>query len=153
MRESEREIFLEQFQAQREDTVVGFAVMGGAFGEAIDLTGERLAGAAVVGVGLPAICAERELIRSYFDEREGKGFDYAYSYPGIIRVLQAAGRVIRSETDRGVVFLIDERFARPPYRYLLPSEWLPAPVRNSLQVEDVLNAFWNPQACPSKGQA
>ena len=152
MRESEREVFLEQFQAQREDTVVGFAVMGGAFGEAIDLTGERLAGAAVVGVGLPAICAERELIRSYFDEREGKGFDYAYSYPGIIRVLQAAGRVIRSETDRGVVFLIDERFARPPYRYLLPSEWLPAPVRNSLQVEDLLTAFWNSQACSSKGK-
>ena len=120
--------------------------------EAIDLTGERLAGAAVVGVGLPAICAERELIRSYFDVREGKGFDYAYSYPGIIRVLQAAGRVIRSEKDRGVVFLIDERFARPPYRYLLPADWHPATVRSSLQIEDSLTRFWTVPTPSLKGQ-
>ncbi len=152
MTEIEREMFLEQFKEQQTDTVVGFAVMGGAFGEAIDLTGERLAGAAVVGVGLPAICAERELIRSYFDVREGKGFDYAYSYPGIIRVLQAAGRVIRSEKDRGVVFLIDERFARPPYRYLLPADWHPATVRSSLQIEDSLTRFWAPPTPSSKGQ-
>ncbi|HUV12639.1 MAG TPA: ATP-dependent DNA helicase [Acidobacteriota bacterium] len=152
MTETDREMFLEEFTEQQEDTVVGFAVMGGAFGEAIDLTGERLAGAAVVGVGLPAICAERELIRSFFDTREGKGFDYAYSYPGIIRVLQAAGRVIRSETDRGVVFLIDERFARRPYRHLLPAEWCPAPVRNSAQIEDSLTRFWTVPTPSIKGQ-
>jgi len=151
MTETDREIFLEQFTERKETTVVGFAVMGGAFGEAIDLAGERLAGAAIVGVGLPAICAERELIRSFFDTRGEKGFDYAYSYPGIIRVLQAAGRVIRSETDRGVVFLIDERFARRPYRHLLPAEWRPAPVRNSLQIEDSLTEFWTIPPPPAKG--
>ncbi len=152
MTETEREMFLEQFTEQQEETVVGFAVMGGAFGEAIDLTGERLAGAAVVGVGLPAICAERELIRSFFDTREGKGFDYAYSYPGIIRVLQAAGRVIRSETDRGVVFLVDERFVRRPYCHLLPAEWRPVTVRNSVQIEDSLTKFWTVPTPSLKGQ-
>ena len=152
MTETEREMFLEQFTEQQEETVVGFAVMGGAFGEAIDLTGERLAGAAVVGVGLPAICAERELIRSFFDTREGRGFDYAYSYPGIIRVLQAAGRVIRSETDRGVVFLVDERFVRRPYCHLLPAEWRPATVRNNGQIEDSLTRFWTVPTPSLKGQ-
>jgi DNA excision repair protein ERCC-2 len=96
--------------------------MGGIFGEGIDLVGERLSGAIIVGVGLPAICRERNLIRDYFDER-GTGFDFAYRYPGINRVLQAAGRVIRTGQDRGALLLVDKRFCRPG---------LPTPAAGSL---------------------
>ena len=102
---------------------LGFAVMGGVFGEGIDLVGDRLIGAIIVGVGLPQLCVERDLIRDYFQEKTGAGFDYAYTFPGMNRVLQATGRVIRSETDRGVVLLIDARFAEPRYRRLFPAWW------------------------------
>ena len=89
-------------------------------GKAIDLVGDRLIGAIVVGVGLPRLCVERDLIRDYFQDKTGRGFDYAYTFPGMNRVLQATGRVIRSETDRGGVLLIDSRFRRPLYRGLFP---------------------------------
>ena len=97
MTERQREEFLERFETDNPATLVGFAVMGGVFGEGIDLVGTRLCGAAIVGVGLPAVGLERELIRDYFADRLEKGFEYAYMYPGINRVLQAAGRVIRTE--------------------------------------------------------
>jgi DNA excision repair protein ERCC-2 len=151
MTEFDREEFLIRFENHEEEALAGFAVMGGAFGEAIDLAGERLAGVAIVGVGLPAICPERELIRDYFDVQEGKGFEYAYSYPGMIRVLQAAGRVIRSETDRGVVFLIDERFARAPYRFLLPGDWKPGAVRSTVQIQESLESFWSVKSSSPEG--
>ena len=142
MSEPERTAFLAAFQAQPEGTLVGFAVMGGIFGEGIDLVGERLVGAAIVGVGLPQVCLERDLIRDYFQEKRGAGFDYAYTFPGLNRVLQAAGRVIRSEQDLGIILLLDKRFSHPRYRHLLPSWWSPVKVRSSGQVEDRALQFW-----------
>jgi DNA excision repair protein ERCC-2 len=145
MTEGERDRFLGQFKANNGRTLVGFAVMGGIFGEGIDLVGDELTGAAVVGVGLPAICQERELIREHFDQ-QGAGFEFAYLYPGINRVLQAAGRVIRSERDRGTVLLIDERFTSARYRGLFPAEWQPIPVRDELELKAALTRFWNDEA-------
>ncbi|MDM8525780.1 helicase C-terminal domain-containing protein [Desulfococcaceae bacterium HSG8] len=142
MTEPERDEFLKRFAGKDSQSLIGFAVMGGIFGEGIDLVGDRLSGAVIVGVGLPGICLERELIREYFANTHGKGFEYAYIYPGINRVLQAAGRVIRSEKDRGVVLLIDQRFASFQYKHLLPSEWLPVRVRNEKQFEKDLEQFW-----------
>jgi DNA excision repair protein ERCC-2 len=142
MSEPERESFLARFEAGTTRTLVGFAVMGGIFGEGIDLVGTRLSGAAIVGVGLPAVGLERELIREYFAERLEQGFEYAYMYPGINRVLQAAGRVIRSETDRGVVLLIDRRYGSEPYRALLPEGWMPVTIRQAEQLASELERFW-----------
>jgi DNA excision repair protein ERCC-2 len=116
--------------------------MGGVFGEGIDLVGTRLCGAAIVGVGLPAVGLERELIRDYFAGRLDQGFEYAYMYPGINRVLQAAGRVIRTETDRGVVLLIDQRYGTEPYRALLPEHWSPLRIRHPEQLTVELQRFW-----------
>ena len=121
MTEAEREAFLAQFSADNQETLIGFAVMGGIFGEGIDLVGERLIGAVVVGVGIPQLGLERDLIKDYFDQHNGSGFAYAYQYPGFNRVLQATGRVIRTETDRGIIVLIDERFTHARYRRLFPA--------------------------------
>jgi DNA excision repair protein ERCC-2 len=142
MTEIQREQFLDQFSHDNRDTLAGFAVMGGVFGEAIDLVGDRLTGAVIVGVGLPAISPERELIREYFQDQNEKGFEFAYQYPGINRVLQAAGRVIRSDKDRGVVLLIDQRFANFRYRSLLPAEWRPVSVSGQNQLDGILSEFW-----------
>jgi DNA excision repair protein ERCC-2 len=148
MSEAERDEFLQQFDSYKksETTLVGFAVMGGIFGEGIDLVGDRLTGAVVVGVGLPAICLERELIREYFvnPEQGGRGFEYAYIYPGINRVLQAAGRVIRSEEDRGVILLVDERFSWQQYNSLFPKEWQPFRVLDEQHLTQALDQFWHP---------
>jgi len=142
MSEVEREAFLAAFAAGHAETLVGFAVMGGIFGEGIDLAGERLIGAIIVGVGLPQLCLERDLIRDLFQENTGSGFDYAYTYPGMNRVLQATGRVIRSERDRGVVLLIDTRFGEPRYRRLFPTWWCPRRVRNTAQIGQAVRQFW-----------
>ncbi len=142
MSEQEREAFLAAFAVEHGETIVGFAVMGGVFGEGIDLVGDRLIGAIIVGVGLPQLCVERNLIRDYFQEHTGAGFDYAYTFPGMNRVLQAIGRVIRSETDRGVVLLIDARFAEPRYRRLFPDWWQPAPARGAVEIRNALSQFW-----------
>jgi Rad3-related DNA helicase len=120
MTPKEREEFLSHFDAHAKTPLVGFCVMGGIYSEGIDLVGKRLIGAIVVGVGLPSLSNEREAIRVYFDEKSEEGNAYAYIYPGMNRVLQAAGRVIRTEDDRGVVLLIDDRFAEPTYRQLFP---------------------------------
>ena len=143
MRESERQAFLKRFADDNLQTLVGFAVMGGIFGEGIDLVGDRLLGAVVVGVGLPGISLERELIKQYFSATLGAGFEYAYLYPGINRVLQAAGRVIRTENDRGVVLLIDQRYARFQYKSLLREEWDPIWVKDAPQLAEALQKFWN----------
>jgi len=143
MSESEKENFLAAFSAENSETLVGFAVMGGVFGEGIDLVGDRLSGCVIVGVGLPQIGLERDIIRNHFDQTLHLGFEFAYMYPGMNKVLQAAGRVIRTETDRGAVLLIDERFNRQAYRALFPSSWLPSvPVRSPEQITQVLGEFW-----------
>jgi DNA excision repair protein ERCC-2 len=145
MSDRDREEFLDAFSRFGERTLVGFAVLGGVFGEGIDLTGERLSGVVIVGVGLPQICAEREIIREYFNGENGRGFEYAYMYPGMNKVLQAAGRVIRSETDRGVILLIDERFQRYAYRELFPPEWRPLHMvraRPGSTCYDLVSSFW-----------
>ncbi len=121
MAEKEKEDFLNQFEEKRN--VAGFVVMGGIFGEGIDLIGEKLSGAIIVGVGLPQISKERNLIRNYYDEKNKRGFEYAYQIPGISRVFQAMGRVIRSETDKGKILLIDQRFSTYRYKKLFPDEW------------------------------
>ena len=141
MDERGRGEFLDRFTAGNSLTLVGFAVMGGIFGEGIDLVGDRLSGAVVVGVGLPAVCPERELIRAYFDAA-GDGFDFAYRYPGINRVLQAAGRVIRTLSDRGVVLLIDQRFRTRDYRRLLPVRWPDRMIASTKQLVRQLERFW-----------
>ncbi|WP_246073107.1 ATP-dependent DNA helicase [Paenibacillus dokdonensis] len=123
MAEEERERFLDAFQADNRETLVGFAVLGGIFSEGIDLQGDRLIGVAVVGVGLPQLGLERNLIRDYFNGEGKNGYDYAYVLPGMNKVLQAGGRLIRSEQDEGVLLLIDDRFMQPHYRELLPEEW------------------------------
>lgn len=142
MSEPEREAFLAAFAAEDGRTLVGFAVLGGVFGEGIDLVGERLIGAISVGVGLPQLCMERDLIRDFFQERTGAGFDYAYTFPGMNRVLQAMGRVIRSEADRGVLLLIDTRFAEARYGTLFPPWWQPTRVRTVPEIQDAVRRFW-----------
>ena len=121
--EAGRRAFLERFVPDPDRTLLGFGVLGGVFGEGIDLAGTRLIGCAVVGVGLPQVSPRQEMLRRYFDEASGRGFDYAYRYPGMNKVLQAAGRVIRTESDRGVVLLLDDRFAQESYRRLFPPHW------------------------------
>lgn len=123
MDDIDRAIFLNRFEQFGDNTLVAFAVMGGLFGEGIDLEGEMLSGAAIIGPALPMVCPERELIKKYFDESDMNGFDYSYTYPGMNRVLQAAGRVIRSESDIGFVILIDSRFGTSKYKSLFPKWW------------------------------
>jgi Rad3-related DNA helicase len=125
MTEEERENFLDLFTPEPTLTTIGFCVMGGIFSEGIDLKSDRLIGTAIVGVGLPQVCLERDIIRDYFQERNSQGFEYAYMFPGMNKVMQAAGRVIRSEKDRGVILLIDERFTNRSYLNLFPTEWFP----------------------------
>ncbi|QUI20814.1 ATP-dependent DNA helicase [Vallitalea pronyensis] len=142
--EKEKEDFLQAFHEEREHTLVAFAVLGGMFGEGIDLKGEKLSGAIIVGVGLPSICLERDLIKAHFDNRSGNGFQYAYMYPGMNKVMQAAGRVIRTGEDIGVVILIDERFNYQHYRNLFPPEWCHAKyISSSTSLRNRVDLFWN----------
>lgn len=123
MSEEEREVFLNSFQAESGEKLIGFAVMGGIFSEGIDLKGDRLNGVVVIGVGLPQLCLERNIIKEYFDGIGKNGYDYAYVFPGINKVLQAGGRLIRSEEDSGTIVLVDDRFLQQKYQRLLPEEW------------------------------
>jgi DNA excision repair protein ERCC-2 len=123
MSEADRESFLASFRPDREETLLGFAVLGGIFSEGVDLPGDRLNGVMIVGVGLPQLGLERNLLRQYFAGQGKNGFDYAYVYPGMCKVLQAGGRLIRSEQDTGVIVLADDRFLQNPYLQLLPEEW------------------------------
>ncbi|MCB6544932.1 ATP-dependent DNA helicase [Blautia glucerasea] len=143
MTELEREEFLKEFTEETEETLVGFCVMGGIFSEGIDLIGDRLIGAAVVGTGLPQVNCEREILKGYYDEKGEQGFDYAYRYPGMNKVLQAAGRVIRTKEDTGAILLMDERFLNRDYRNLFPREWNDACTCTLGNVEKHLQAFWD----------
>ena len=142
MKEEEREAFLGQFVAEHERSFLAFCVMGGIFGEGIDLKNEQLIGAVVVGTGLPQVSNEREILMHYYDERSGEGFDYAYRYPGMNKVLQAAGRVIRTVDDSGVILLLDDRFTRREYESLFPKEWERRSFCTVESVSGYLEAFW-----------
>ncbi len=142
MNEAQKEEFLRMFEEEREDSLAAFCVMGGVFSEGIDLKEERLIGAIVVGAGLPMVCTEQELLKAYFDRQEKRGFDYAYQYPGMNKVQQAAGRVIRTMEDRGVILLLDDRFLRDEYQALFPREWRPFSVVNRKNVGQAIEEFW-----------
>jgi len=143
MLEEAREEFLAHFAINPERTLIGFALMGGIFGEGIDLIGDRLSGVVIVGVGLPQIGLEREIIRSYYESASNQGYEFAYMYPGFNKVLQAVGRVIRTEQDRGIVLLIDERFSQSSYKKLFPEEWEKVRyVRNTDNIRTTMERFW-----------
>ena len=142
MNEDEREEFLSHFEDTPKRTTLGMCVMGGIFGEGIDLKDSRLIGAVIVGTGLPMVCTENELFREYFDACNGSGFNYAYQYPGMNKVLQAAGRVIRTDSDRGAILLLDERFLQSSYQNLFPKEWFPHEIVNRISMSDHLRRFW-----------
>ena len=142
MEEPEKEKFLQEFEKERNCSLVGFCVMGGIFSEGIDLAEDRLIGAVIVGTGLPQICNEREIIRNYFDRKDMQGFDYAYRYPGMNKVLQSAGRVIRTEKDRGVILLLDDRFLQQQYRGLFPREWSSWRSCTVSDAERYMKEFW-----------
>lgn len=143
MSEEAREIFLENFEEDREHSLMGFCVMGGIFSEGIDLTGEQLIGAVIVGTGLPQVCRERKLLKQYFDEHGFHGFDYAYLYPGMNKVLQSAGRVIRTQEDRGVVLLLDDRFLDMRYREVFPREWGNYKLCRQENTAGFMKEFWS----------
>lgn len=143
MDEAQRATFLDRFVPDPQKTLIGFAVLGGVFSEGVDLTGDRLIGVAVVGPGLPQVGPRQEQLREHFEQTRGSGFDYAYRYPGMNKVLQAAGRVIRTPQDKGVVLLIDDRFAAPDTRRLMPPHWdHMRTVQSTAQLEAELTAFW-----------
>ena len=123
-------------------SLLGFCVLGGIFSEGIDLTEDKLVGAAIVGTGLPQVCTERELLKQFFDKKGYNGFDYAYLYPGMNKVQQAAGRVIRTEEDRGVILLLDERFFDRRYREVFPREWECYGICNIKNVDNQIEEFW-----------
>ena len=116
--------------------------MGGIFSEGIDLTEDRLIGALIIGTGLPQVCREREIVKEYFDKKGMDGFAYAYQYPGMNKVLQAAGRVIRTEADRGMILLMDDRFATISYQRLFPREWEQHAYCQVDSLEGQLQEFW-----------
>lgn len=146
MNEQDREAFLQEFEAEREGSLAGFCVMGGIFSEGIDLTKERLIGAIIVGTGLPQVCYEREILKQYFERHGEDGFDYAYLYPGMNKVLQAAGRVIRTEEDRGVIALLDDRFLGRRYQEIFPREWKRIAYCNVETIGGKIEQFWK-NAC------
>ncbi len=143
MSRAERDSFLAEFSRGDGKYLAAFCVMGGVFAEGVDLIGDKLIGAVVVGIGMPALSFEREAIAAYYQDRMDSGTEYAYLYPGMNRVLQAAGRVIRSESDRGVIVLIDDRFNDPLYKKIVPDLWhgmrfLP----DARALKDELDEFW-----------
>lgn len=158
MKEEERAAFLGHFLGNEEvdltslihmdieteeaKTLVGFCVLGGIFGEGIDLKKDSLIGAVIVGTGIPQICLERELIREYFEQSMKGGYEYAYLYPGMNKVLQAAGRVIRTQEDTGVVALLDDRFLQNTYRNLFPREWENYQVVDLNSIQNAVLSFW-----------
>lgn len=142
MSENDREDFLALFREENDETLVGMCVIGGIFGEGIDLRDDMLIGAVIVGTGLPMVGNERELYRNYYDETCNRGFEYAYLYPGMNKVLQAAGRVIRTATDKGCILLLDERFANNQYRALFPREWSNLLYVNRDNMLNYVENFW-----------
>ncbi len=144
MSEEERESFLNRFQPDNPESMVCFGVLGGIFSEGIDLKGDRLIGAIIIGVGLPQVSVEQDIIMDYFNRKNGMGYENAYMFPGMNKVLQAAGRVIRSENDRGMVLLVDERFSQRNYLNLYPKHWEhKIRVRSTDEIKTRLKNFWS----------
>jgi Rad3-related DNA helicase len=123
MKHRETESFINEFINADEKMRVGFCVLGGSFSEGIDLPGKSLIGVVIVGAGVPGISSERNIMRDYYELSRGCGYDYSYTYPGINNILQAAGRVIRNDTDKGIVVLIDDRYSTPKYKEMYPEHW------------------------------
>ena len=142
MNEADREEFIQEFSKPRGKSLAAFCVLGGIFSEGIDLKEDLLIGVLIVGTGLPQICNQREILKEYYQEENGQGFDYAYQYPGMNKVLQAAGRVIRTASDRGIIGLLDDRFLRSDYRLLFPREWSQYEVHTLNSLPGALEAFW-----------
>jgi len=141
MADEEREEFLNKFD-NRSENLIAFCVLGGSFSEGIDLIGDKLIGSIIVGVGLPQVCFERKLIEEYFNNNSSFGFHYAYTFPGINKVIQAAGRVIRTEHDKGIILLLDDRFASDLYQKIIPEEWVPNTKFSTMEeLEAILTDF------------
>ena len=158
MSEEDREIFLGRFRGntacaveeavnmeitEQDSVLIGFCVLGGIFSEGIDLKNDSLIGAIIVGTGLPQVCFEREILKNFFEEDGENGFDYAYRYPGMNKVLQAAGRVIRTAEDIGVIALLDERFLQFAYRRMFPREWADFETVSLNTVAKRVERFWD----------
>ncbi|MDD3252156.1 MAG: ATP-dependent DNA helicase [Lachnospiraceae bacterium] len=143
MTEEAREDFLADFETERQQSFVGLCVLGGIFSEGIDLKAERLEGAIIVGTGLPMVCTEQEILKNYFEEKGENGYDFAYQYPGMNKVMQAAGRVIRTVDDRGVILLLDDRFLRPDIQEMFPREWSEYGSVTRATVTGWLERFWD----------
>lgn len=143
MNDTEREAFIARFQPGNPGHMLAFIALGGVFAEGVDLPGDRLSGAAIVSVGIPLICREREIIREFTDDGEGAGYDFAYTYPGFRRVQQAAGRVIRTETDRGIVLLMDDRFVQEKYVQLMPGHWNVRVMPDAKSAGEAIKRFWS----------
>lgn len=131
-----------EIEIQEEKSLLGFCVLGGIFSEGIDLKEDSLIGAIIVGTGLPLVCSEREILKAYFDEMGKNGFDYAYRFPGMNKVLQAAGRVIRTAEDVGLVALLDDRFLENTYQHLFPREWEEYEPVTVDRVAERVESFW-----------
>lgn len=142
MTEVEREEFLEEFSVDREKSLAAFCIMGGIFGEGIDLKNDKLIGTIIIGTGYPQVSTEQNILKNYYDEKSHNGFDFAYRYPGINKVLQAAGRVIRTVDDYGVIELLDSRFMQKDFDNLFPIEWKDIKVVNINNMEKVVDEFW-----------
>ena len=145
---AEKQEFLSAFKDDKDKLRVGFCVLGGAFSEGVDLPGSRLIGSIIFGVGLPALSNEKNIIKEHYDSKndEGIGYDYAYTFPGMNNVLQAAGRVIRTAEDRGIVVLADDRYATPKYRALFPSHWKGVQYAgNASSLAEIMRRFWEKQ--------
>lgn len=145
MTERDREKFLEEFSVVSPKSLIGFCVMGGIFSEGIDLKNDQLIGTLIFGTGLPQVCTEREILKDHFNEMNKNGFDYAYLYPGMNKVLQSAGRVIRTQEDTGIILLMDERFHQRQYQGLFPREWQDYKSITRSDISHLLNQFWNRQ--------
>ena len=144
MTAKEKNDFLAEFKKQSESYLIGFCVMGGIYAEGIDLAGDSLIGAVVVGIGMPGLSYEREAISAYYDDKYEEGKQFAYIYPGMNRVLQAAGRVIRREDDRGVIVLIDDRFDDPIYKKIIPTLWRGMKFyKDPAKLRERLDKFWS----------
>ena len=138
-----RDVTLERFKTLQSRSQLAFFVMGGMFAEGIDYVGDMLSGVIVVGVGLPMINEQNNQLKTYYDQTFGKGFDYAYTYPGMNKVIQAVGRVIRRDSDYGIAILIDDRFTTKTYQTLFPPEWKHYQVvKKPKELSKVLHEFW-----------